>query len=61
MRLKNLAMARIDYKKAYDKFLQSWIIICLHMYKISDGIEKTKKTWRVELTAGGTSLAEAKI
>ena len=41
---------------------QSWIINCLKMYKISDEvtnfIEKTMKTWRVELTAG--SLAEAK-
>ena len=35
------------------------------MYKISDEvmnfIEKTMKTWRVELTAEGRSLAEAKI
>ena len=35
------------------------------MYKISHEIiniiEKTMKTWRVELTAGGRSLAEAKI
>ena len=35
------------------------------MYKISDEvikfIEKTMKTWKVELTAGGRSLAEAKI
>ena len=35
------------------------------MYKISDEvinfIEKTMKTWRVELTAGGKSLAGAKI
>ena len=35
------------------------------MYKISNAvknfIEKTMKTWRVELTAGGRSLAEAKI
>ena len=35
------------------------------MYKISDEvinfIEKTMKTWSVELTAGGRSLAEAKI
>ena len=34
------------------------------MYKISDEvinfIEKTMKTWKVELTAGGRSLAEAK-
>ena len=35
------------------------------MYKISDEvinfIEKTMKTWRVELKAGGKSLAEARI
>ena len=35
------------------------------MYKISDEvinfIDKTMKTWRVELTAGGRKLAEAKI
>ena len=43
----------------------SWIINSLKMYKISDEvvkfIEKTKKIWRVELTAGVRSLAEAKI
>ena len=44
---------------------QSWIINYLKMYKISDEVinflEKTGKTWRVELTAGGRSFAEAKI
>ena len=38
---------------------------CLKMYKISHEIinfnERTMKNWRVELTAGGKSLAEAKI
>ena len=64
-RRKNLAMAWIDYKKAYDMVPQRWIINCHKMNKISDEvinfIEKTMKTWRVELTAGGRSLAEAKI
>ena len=64
-RQKNLAMAWIDYKKAYYMVPQSWIIYYLKMYKISDKvinfIEKTMKTWRVEWTAGGRSLAEAKI
>ena len=54
---KNLAMAWIDYKKAYDMVPQSWIINCLKMYKISheiiNFIEKNMKNWRVELTAGG--------
>ena len=57
--------AWIDYKKAYDMIPQSWIINCLKMYKIwyvvINVIEKTMKTWRVELTAEGRSLAETKI
>ena len=48
-RRKTLAMAWIDYKKAYDMVPQSWIIKCHKMYKISDEvinfIEKTMKTW----------------
>ena len=44
---------------------QSWIINCLKIYKISheviNSIEKTMKTWRVELTAGGRSFAGAKV
>ena len=52
-------------KKAYDMVPQSWIINCLKMYKISheviNFIEKTMKTWRVELAAEGKSLGEAKI
>ena len=64
-RLKNLAMAWIDYKKAYDMVPQSWILHCLKMYKISyqviNFIEQTMQTWRVELTAEGRSIAETKI
>ena len=65
-RRKNLATAWIDNKKkAYDMVPQSWLINCLKMYKISDEvinfIERAMKTWRVELTAGGKSFAEAKI
>ena len=58
-------MAWIDYKKVLDIILQSWIRDSLKMYKISDEvlklIEETMKNWRMELTAGGKSLAEAKI
>ena len=58
-------MAWIDYKKAYHMLLQSWIIKCLKIYKISHEVinftEKTMKTWRTELTAGGKRLAETKI
>ena len=65
IRRKNLAMAWIDYKKAYDMVPHSRIINSLKIYKISDEvinfIDKTMKTWRVELTPGGRRLAEAKI
>ena len=64
-RRKNLAMAWIDYKKAYDMLPQSWILNCLKIYKISHQvikfIEQTMKTWRVELTTGGRSIAETNI
>ena len=47
-RRKYLAMAGINYIKAYDMVLQSWIMNCLKMYKISDDvinfIEKTIKS-----------------
>ena len=55
---KNLAMTWIDSKG-------HMIWLCLKICKISleviNFIEKTMKTWRVELTAEGRSLAEAKI
>ena len=64
-RRKNLAMAWIDYKKAYDMVPHSWIINSHKMYKISDEvinfIDKTMKTWRVELKARGRRLVESKI
>ena len=56
---------KYSYSLAYDIVPQSWIINCLKMYKISheiiNFIEKNMKNWRVELTAGGKSLAETKI
>ena len=43
----------------------SWIINSLKRYKISDEvinfIDKNMKSWRVELTAGGSRLAKSKI
>ena len=58
-------MAWIDYKKAYDMVLQSLIINCLKMFKISGEvikfIENTMKNWRQEITKGEKRLAEAKI
>ena len=59
-RRKTLAMAWIDYNKAYDI-----VPHCLKMYKTLDQvvqfIEKIMQTWRAELTAGGKSLVHVKI
>ena len=58
-------MSWIDYKKVNDMVPQSWILHCFKMYRITDQvvlfIEKTMQTSRVELAAGGKSLAEVKI
>ena len=40
---KNVFMAEIDNKKAYDKVSSSWIIVCLKMYKISNKLIKLIK------------------
>ena len=65
IRQKNRAMSWIYNKKAYEMVPHSSIINSLKMYKIShkviNFIDKTMKTWRVELTAAGSRLAEAKI
>ena len=62
---KNVATASIDFKKAYDLWLQLWIRVCLKMYMISNRvvnfIMKAKEIWKVELTTGGKTLAEMKI
>ena len=57
----NLAMAWIDYRKAYDMVPHSWIIECLKMFGIAENV-KTKvltdsmKTWKTELTLSGERL-----
>ena len=51
--------------RQYNMILQSWIIDCFKTYKISDKVinftMETMKNWKVELTAGGNTLAEVKI
>ena len=36
----NLAIKLIDYKTLYDMVMQTWIIVCRKIYKISDKIIK---------------------
>ena len=35
---KNLAMASIDYRKAYDMVPHSWIIECLDLFGVAENI-----------------------
>ena len=62
--MKNLSVAWIDYTKAYDMVLHTWILQCLKIFKVANisiVIEKSTKNWKVELTSGGLILGEVKI
>ena len=56
MRKKNLAVTWIDYKKAYDMVLYSWIVECLGMFGVSEQIKhflyESLKGWRVDFEGG---------
>ena len=64
-RNKNLAMAWIDYRKAYDLVPHSWILECLENLGVSEEIRRvvkeSMKFWKVELTYGNDMLGEVKI
>ena len=53
-RKKNLAVAWIDYKKAYDMVPHSWIVECFDMIGVSEQIKhflsESMNAWRVDLT-----------
>ena len=59
MMKRNLSMAWIDYKKAYDMVPHSWIIDCLETVgteKIRRPLGESGKSWRVELTSEKENL-----
>ena len=64
-RKKNLAMGLIDYQKAFDMLLHSWIIDCLYSLglnkKLITFLQSTMKNWRVELTCNNENLGEVEI
>ena len=61
----NLAMAWIDYRKAYGFVPHSWIIECLDMLGIADNVrsflERSMKKWKLLLTSNGLDLCEVDI
>ena len=58
----NLAMAWIDYRKAYDFVPHSWILECLDMLGIADNVrsflEKSMKKWKLLLSSNKSDLCE---
>ena len=61
----NLAMAWIDYRKAYDSVPHSWILECLNMLGVADNVrsflEKSMKKWKLLLTLNGSDLCEVDV
>ena len=62
---KNLFMAYIDYKKAFDSVPHSWIIACLKSYGIAENIiqflSNAMRQWNVELFEGKNFIGSANI
>ena len=65
-RNKNLPMAWIDYKKAYDMVPHSWIIECFDLFGVAENIKSllvnSMEKWKVMLCSGnsGSGVAEIK-
>ena len=57
---KNLAMAWVDYKKAFDMVSHSWIIESLKIAQVAGNIipflQKSMVNWKTELTSCGEKL-----
>ena len=61
---KNLAMAWIDYKKAY-MVPHSWIIECLDLFGVAENVKSllvnSMEKWEVMLCPGNSELGEVEI
>ena len=58
----NLAMAWIDYKKAYDTIPHSWIIECLDLFRVAENIKSLLlEKWKAMLCSGNSELGEFEI
>ena len=64
-RNKNLAMAWIDYKKAYDIVPHSWIMECLNLFGVAENVKSLfvngMEKWKVMLSSGNSELGEVEI
>ena len=64
-RLTILAVAWIDYTKAYNMVPHWWIIQCMEWFSVANNARKTLEkcmgSWKVELTSAGETMGEVKI
>ena len=64
-RNKNLAMACIDYEKAYDMVPHLWIIECLDLFGVAENIKSllvnSMEPWKVMLCSRNSELGEVQI
>ena len=64
-RNKNLAMAWIDYTKAYDMVPHSWIIECLELFGVAENMKNllvnSMEKWKVMLYSENFELGEVEI
>ena len=64
-RNKNLAVAWIDYKKAFDMVPHSWIVECLDLFRVAENIKSllvnSMGKWKVMLCSGNCELGEVEI
>ena len=65
MKCRNLNMAWVDYKKAYDMVPHSWILEVISMFGLADNIcnllSHSMNHWKTVLTAGDQSLGTVDI
>ena len=61
----NLAMAWIDYKKAYDFVPHSWISECMEMFGIAvnvrEFLQRSMVQWKLSLTSNGEELGDVDV
>lgn len=64
-KLRNLSIAWIDYKKAFDSVPHSWLLKVLRLYGVSEQfvglLEHMMTTWRTKLVFGTKTTSEIKI
>ena len=64
-RLKSLAVAWIDYRKAYEMVPHSWIQKCMEAFGVAVNVRSfvnaSMKQWNTELTASNQRLGNVKI